>query len=535
MGNEAANDGVDIRDYLRPLWKRLWLIVLIIVVVTGGTYLYYDSKEEVYEASTRLFVAPSSLDQLLFGTVGPQNSQTVENLAILLQTGPVAEQVAAKLDFEGEPRSLLDSVSAAAEGDSDFIEVVATANSGKRAAAVADAFARVFIGDRAQQIRGEATDALAATEQELNELPSVARDDPAYPQRANLEAQIQQLRLIQSLPAGAGGSGLRQVEPAVELAEPVEPDPARNAIFAFAVSFLLGVGAALGLDRLDRRVHRVEDVEDLFGQPVLAELPSVKTPAPMVGGAAVITEPFKEPFRRLHSNLQRVARERPLKTIVIVSATPGEGKSIVTRNLALTFEEAGKSVAVLDTDFRKPSLAGLFGAESGPGLAGVLSGSSDLNSALQEIPIVGKDGHDAGGESPAQSGYSPRSAKSAAGAGGLALVTTGPEPDNPTAALATGRMRETLESAASRFDVVLVDSPPLLAVSDALPLLSEADGVILVARVGSSTRDSSLRLLTELGRVPDVSVIGVVANAISSREHRARAYGYGAGYRYRRS
>jgi Mrp family chromosome partitioning ATPase/capsular polysaccharide biosynthesis protein len=514
-----APDQTTIGEYVRPLRKRWWLIVLIVVAVTCGTYLYYDRQPEVYSSTSQLYVEPSSLDQILFGTSGPQGDQTTQNLALLLQTPSIAQVAARILDYEGDPRVLLASVTAQAQDDTAFIAVTANAGTARKAAEYADAFSQAFIQARSRQIQRQAETALDVAEKELERL---GRDPAAIEQRRSLETRIQRLQLIGSLPVG--GAGIRQVEAAVVPAAPIQPQPVRNAIFAFVVSLALGIGAAIALDRVDRRLHRVEDVEELFGEPVLAELPRVETPIPVANHDAVVSEVLREPFRRLQTNLDIVSAEKPLCTIVVASAAPGEGKSLVALNLALAYREAGQRVALLDADFRKPSVHRMLDIDSEAGLAHVLSGASQLDEALQELPLNGASASSNGSTTP-------RSLGGAQAAGGaLAVLTAGMEPANPAAALGTERMQEVLFRTEEQFDVVLIDSPPVLAVSDALPLLATADGVLLVTRMGVTTRDSIQRLMAELARVPDVELIGVVANAVPPRAHRSRAYGDGYGY-----
>jgi Mrp family chromosome partitioning ATPase/capsular polysaccharide biosynthesis protein len=517
---EADQQSADIREYLRPLRKRWWLIALIVIAVTAGTYLYYDRKPDVYSATSQLFVESSSLDQVLFGSSGGQTEETVENLSLLLQTTPVAEEVAKDVGFSVNPRALLGAISAQGESDSSFISVTANAASPEKAALLSNAFSQAFIDIRSRDIERQAADALEDARQQLDELGS---DPLAELQRTDLLARIERLELIGS--AGAGGAGIELVEPAVAPAEPIEPQPMQNATFAFVISLVLGIGAAFGLERLDRRMQRVEDVEDALGKPVLTELPRVETPAPIINREAVIAEMLREPVRRLQMNLEIVANESMLETIVVASAAPGEGKSIVARNLALAYREAGRHVALVDADFRKPSVGRLLGLDGEPGLANVLAGWIDFDEALQEVPGLGTraNGNGNGYGAPAPVG----AAVQGEGFGTLAALTTGPEPANPAAALATVRMQDVIEEASGDYDTVLIDSPPMLAVSDVLPLLSVADGVILVTRIGMSTRESASRMLAELERVPDVNVIGVVVNGVPPRTHRNRAYGYG--------
>jgi Mrp family chromosome partitioning ATPase/capsular polysaccharide biosynthesis protein len=511
---EEPQQSLDFRDYLRPLRNRWWLIVITVVVVTAGTYFYYDRQPEVYSATSQLFVETSSLEQVLFGSGGGRPAETIDDLSLLLQTTPVAEQVAADTGFTGDPRALLGSISAAGDGESSFIFVTAQGGTASGAANLANAFSRAFVSIRRQDTRQQAESALEDAQAQLDQLG----DDPAAEaQRSSLLSRVEQLELVGT--AGTGVAGIELVEPAVAPAEPIEPQPTRNAIFAFVVSLALAVAIAFGLERFDRRIGRLEDVEEIYkDQAVLTELPQVGMPAPVVNREAVVSDALREPFRRLQMNLDLAADISLLESIVIVSAAPEEGKSIVARNLAIAYREAGKWVALVDADFRKPSVARLFDLDGETGLANVLAGSIDLELALQ--PVNGyRNGNSAmAAVQTAMNG--------AAVDGALSALTAGRSPSNPAAALATGRMMEILEEAAETYDTVLIDSPPILAVSDALPLLTAADGVIIVTRVGVSSRESARRMLKGLEQVPDVNVLGVVVNGVPPRDLRNRAYDY---------
>ena len=513
---EEPQQSLDFRDYLRPLRNRWWLIVITVVVVTAGTYIYYDRQPEVYSATSQLFVETSSLEQVLFGSGGGRPEETIDDLSLLLQTTPVAEQVAVDTGFTGDPRALLGSVSAAGDGASSFIFVTAQAGSPSDAANLANAFSRAFVGIRRQDIRRQAESALEDAKDELDQLG----DDPAAEaQRANLLSRIERLELVGT--AGTGVAGVELVEPAVAPSEPIEPQPTKNAIFAFVVSLALAVAIAFGLERFDRRIRRLEDVEEVYKeQAVLTELPQVAMPAPVVNREAVVSEALREPFRRLQMNLDLAADISLLESIVIVSAAPWEGKSIVARNLALAYRDAGKWVALVDADFRKPSVARLLDLDGETGLANVLAGSIDLEVALQPVGNGYWNGN--GATTAVQTAINDDTASY----GTLSALTAGRSPANPVAALATGRMLEILEEAAETYDTVLIDSPPILAFSDALPLLTAADGVIIVTRIGVSSRESARRMLKGLEQVPDVNVLGVVVNGVPPRDLRNRAYDY---------
>jgi Mrp family chromosome partitioning ATPase len=212
-----------------------------------------------------------------------------------------------------------------------------------------------------------------------------------------------------------------------------------------------------------------------------------------------------------------LSREQPLRTILVASAAPGEGKTIVASNLALAYREAGRNVAALDADLRTASLGGLLAARQGPGLADILAGRATFGQVVQEVPLAAvANGNGAPGARPRQ----------AIPVGHAGIVPAGQHAGILPPVLASSQMRQALRTAADTYGIAIIDSPPLLAVGDVLPLLSEADGVILVSRVGVSTRESARRLLAELGRVPGINVLGMVVNGIPPRTYRARAYGH---------
>jgi Mrp family chromosome partitioning ATPase len=291
---------------------------------------------------------------------------------------------------------------------------------------------------------------------------------------------------------------------------------------------MLAIGVAYLFEYMTRKISSVEDAEEIYGLPVLSEVPKVDSPVPGPHGVLEVANELHEPFHRLQMNLDMLAHERQLRTVLVVSAAPGEGKSLVTRNLGLLYRESGRNVAVLDADFRKATLGGLLNAHEGPGLADILAGRVTFGQAVQEVPLmpVSTNGNGNG------NGAAPTAATGTVAVGGesrpgdLAMVPAGGTHRSLAAELSSGRMRQTLQTAGELYDRVIVDSSPVLATADVLPLLSEVDGVVVVTRLGVSTRESAKRLLKELKRVPNINLVGVVVNGIPSRLYRTRAYGY---------
>jgi Mrp family chromosome partitioning ATPase len=243
---------------------------------------------------------------------------------------------------------------------------------------------------------------------------------------------------------------------------------------------------------------------------------------------------------------------------VVVSAVPGEGKSTIVRNLAIAYREEGLNVAAIDADLRAPDLARLFAAEAQPGLMDVLTGAVSLDEALQTVEVeaegldtmarlrhLTQSDADYKNYVAQQAPPTPdashigrvmlrRNQKSSGAVtappaeehhqngnghafqetpGGLSLLAAGARPANPASVLSSRRFRSVLADVTNRHDVVLIDSPPVLSVSDAVPLLSSVDGVIVATRLSLTPQVAARQLTEAIKRVPRVNVLGVVANA----------------------
>jgi polysaccharide biosynthesis transport protein len=505
-------------DYVRPLWSRKWLILIAVAVATGGVYAYYARQANVYTSKTLAYVRDPG--DPVSGLPSLQSTdRSVQNQASLLYSLDVAERVARKIEFDGSPGGLLDRVSIAGREGEDFVEITAEGRSPQEAADIANAYTRQFVAlvNNAQRNRIE-----RALELSRNQLEAVPQGPATQGTRQTLGDQIRRLELALEVPPDT----TRQVDPAVAPSSPTSPKPLRNALFAFVLSLLIAVGVAFGLERFDRRLKRPEDVDGVYGQTLLATLPHTKDTAPIRDGAAALGHEFREAFRVLRMNIELARLDAPLRTIVVSSAVPGEGKSTVVRNLALAFVETGKRVAVVEGDLRHPGLASLLGAHGGPGLTDVLTSDLELSEVTVDVEVavprldgVVRSNGTAGGNG---------SVALAAQAGSMTLLLSGPRPANPPAVLASDRVTEVLDELREHHDVVLIDSAPLLAVSDTVPLLRYADASIFVCRLGFTTRDTAKRLVSFLDRIPDAAPLGIVANDLSSFD----AHGYGYGYSY---
>ena len=264
------------------------------------------------------------------------------------------------------------------------------------------------------------------------------------------------------------------------------------------------MGLAVLRDSLDTSIKRVEDLQKITGAGTLGMIAfdHDAQKSPLVT-AIDPTSQRSESFRTLRTNLQFVDIDHPPRTVVITSAVAGEGKSTTACNLAITLAQAGIRVALVESDLRRPKIAEYLGVEGSVGLTSVLIGRASLDDALQTW-----------------------------GRSGLAVLASGPIPPNPSELLGSGHMVALLRQLQQRFDVVIIDAPPLLPVTDAAVLSRICDGAVIVVRYGRTKREQLERTAKALSTV-DARILGTVMNMAPTKGPDAYAYGYGYGYGYK--
>ena len=381
-----------------------------------------------------------------------------------------------------------------------------------------------FVRLRTDAVRSRVTKAISEIRQQLGRLP---RTSTAVAERQSLNDSIRQLQL--TLTASSGSAS--QVDPALPPVSAAAPKPTRSALLALLVALIGAVGLAFAFESLDRRPKRLEELAGLYRMPILAVMPHSDDIAHREEGRAAVSADLKEPLRQLRTNIQLAALDEPIKRILVTSAIASEGKSMIVRNLAIVFREGGQRVAVVDSDLRRPTLAHLFDQQTELGLTDVLTGRATLEEALLPVPVQVR-----GLDTLAQMEAVPSTVAlhgpddhAASDAGAVALLASGPLPADPQAVLAAEPTRLLLADLAAQNDIVLIDSPPLLPVTDAIALASWVDAVVVVGRLGRVTRDNALRLAEVLATIPGAKPIGVVLNDAPPADGVNYGYGYGYG------
>jgi receptor protein-tyrosine kinase len=293
---------------------------------------------------------------------------------------------------------------------------------------------------------------------------------------------------------------------------PSSPNTKLNIAIGLFLGLLLGIGLAVLIERLNRRMKAPDEVGEMYGLPVLVEIPESDVLEEDDAGGEALPETEWEAFRMLRARLRYFNVDKEVRSVLVTSCNSQEGKSTVAWHLAasMAMSPDGPRVLLLEADLRAPSIGQQHGLRLAPGLADALADAQPFTSVIQEVAI-GDDRNDGGTEAT------------------MDVLVAGAVPPNPAELLESRRMMEMLKTLDAMYDFIVLDSAPSLLVSDSMPLMVRVDGVLVVSRVGMATRDSAVRLRDELAslRAP---VLGVVANRVKSRSSNLYGYGYGYGY-----
>lgn len=512
---QPVDDRMGLSEYLRALRRRWFLVgftTLFLVGAVAGFSLFQTPR---YAASAEVLIQPT-----FTGVTGPVEVSEGE-LATQVQVVsslPIAQAVAKELSMPETP-NLANLISVEPVGSSRIVRITARDSNPKEAALLANAVAKAYVDYRHaetaslyEETAAKLSERQSAVEARIAEIDELLKDDPDNAVELEAERRVLQTELgqLSSQIAQRGGGfgapngGGSLLQEATVPSRAVSPRPVLNSLLAGAFGLLLGCALALLRDRFDDAVRDEESARQAMGGvPVMGRIPQWDDEANR-DRLITVLEPFApatEAFQTLGVNLRfllatRVGDERRGGVLLTTSAQPGEGKTVTSCNLAVAAGRIGMRVALLDADLRRGKVGERFGLGDARGLSDLLVKFDDPANYLVDVGIDN-----------------------------LRVLPAGTVPPNPTQMLGSGRLQTVLTHLANEFDLVILDSPPVLAVADSLELAARADQVIVVSRAKVSRRRMLSQTVESLRQV-GVTAMGCVINGVPAGDASVSRYGY---------
>lgn len=513
---------MELRQYLQVFKKWLWLIALVTVIAAGASYYATSQLPQLYQATTRVMVGESF--QKLNPTPGDITTGSVlaETYIQLVKTSAVLRNVKDSLGLRTSIGDLRSQVNASVVARTQFLDVRATDTDPKRAALIANAVAEqlTLLGPAASNealaqqydfVRTRIQDLeikIQKGEEEIRQLEDSLKSTTSVREEADKRAVIDRLRsqiaqdqqnytqFINYLAPSARNT-LTILEPAEPANQPFAPNVPLNVGLAAVIGFILATAVAFLVEYLDDTLKSKDDISRFLNTSTLGEIGLLKNKNDKLVTAIEPRSQNAEAYRMLRTNISFSSVDKPIRMIVVTSPSPSEGKSITAANLAVTMAQAGYRTVLVDCDLRKPTQQKVFNISNDVGLTNALLSHASLKSFLRPSRVEN-----------------------------LSVMTTGPLPPNPAELLGSRSMNTLLNTLQSETDIIVVDTPPVLAVTDAAILARGADGVLLVVDSGKTKRDSAMRAKEVLEQA-GARLLGVVLNRLNTN---ASYYSYNSKY-----
>lgn len=515
---------MELKSYINPLIKWWWLLALATSVAAASSFFVVQQQPSIYQSKTTLLIGnaienpnPSNNEFWL----GQQLARAYTDIG---QRGVVRNAVMEALELTWLPEYSVRSLP-----NTQLIEIAVNDTSPERAAVVANELAnqlilrtptsireqeererQAFIDQQLDELQikiQETQTEITSKQDELAELFSASQISDTKNQIRALEDKLDTLQgnygtLLSSTEKGAVNS-LSVMEPATVPSRPIGPDVMETVVAAAAIALSLAAGAAYLLEYIDDTIKSPEDVEKAVKLPTLAGIASLRqTEAKHAAERPLVTlleprSPISEAYRTLRTGILFANIDKNHRSLMVTSATPGEGKSSTVANLAVVMAQAGHSVLLIDADLRRPTIHQIFNVSKNNGLTNVLL---DLGRT----------------DKPEDIALLLQKAQKQTAQKGLSVLTCGNIPPNPSELIGSERMRSFIAFALTQFDYVIFDTPPCLAVTDAVVLSTLVDGTLMVTQAGRTRRNQIQQTIERLQDV-QANLLGVVLNRLTAR------------------
>ncbi len=516
----------EFREQVGVIWRHKWLVLLSVVIITTvatGATILFSTKQ--YQSSTEILQQDSGLDRALMGSQmfqnpGDQPERYLATAAELVVSQPVNTTVSKALGNRLAGRDPASMVSVSVVSQADILKITATDHDPQLASDVANSYANNYIAWRQQTDNSILQQAEVPIQAQLSNMTPDQQQGSTY---NSLNNKLQTLKMLQTIQTG----NLQIVNKAVPAASPSSPRPMRIGLLAFFSSLIFAFGAVFTVEMTDKRIRSSDEITSRVDKPILASIPFLRSADRELETLSNPAGPASEAYRILKTNLSYMEPDNEIKSIMISSSEPNDGKSTTIANLAVTLARGGKKIIVIEGDLRRPTLADYLDLSNSIGVTNVISGISNLRESLQMIEArelsnqITNDNFDNDQLFAQLNGTKP-----------IYCVTSGPIPPNPGEMVASEKMSAIIDEAAGHADLVLVDAPPLLAAADATSIASKVDGAILVVKL-NSTAKKSLNVIDDFISTVPCKVLGVVVTNAPGFNSYKKGNGYYDVYNYR--
>jgi polysaccharide biosynthesis transport protein len=498
---------------------------MALVIVPLAAVALSLRQPPVYQSSSDVLLRYQSLPSTLSGVSDPNSyayfidpTRSTDTSLQVASLPVLTDKVEAVLRKRGITAAEVAATSVAEIGNTDVLRFTATTGSAQSTPLIATEYARQFTRYYEALDTQSISRAIRGLQQRISQLESQGSHQATLDARS-LQSKLNQLQTLLTLQTSTA-----VVVRTADSASKIKPTPKKYGALGLGLGLVLGIGLAFLRDAFDTRLRTVTEIGDILKMPMLGRIPPPPRRLERERQLVMLSDPTArgaDAFRRMRMNLEFASIGKPSQVIMIASAVAEEGKSTTFANLALALALGGKSVALVDLDLHRPTIAQFFRLdESQPGLSSVVLGHVALDEALVPIAIDGRlweagassNGHGASGTA----------------AGSLAVLPTGILPPDPGEFVGLEGVRHVVGALRDRYDTVLIDAPPLLAVGDGLTIAGFSDAIVVVVRSDLARRPVTVELDTTLTRLPPAKLgFAVCGDAGFEGALYAETYGYG--------
>jgi len=501
---------IDLREYMSILWRGKWLIALLTILAVIVGFILIFTLKPVYEATARVLIVEKSLSSELFGEYGTEYSTSSEvnfqTQMEILDSRQFREEIIKKLSLKIKPDELEEKINISRVGTSKVIDISVQDNDPELVSEIANMLAQVYVDWNMDTYRESLNTVLEEIDIKLEDsrqkmdsvsaqISDLEKSGEEVPESLRKELEMnsemyvmlsekyENLRINEAM----GESTAKITETAVIPEDPVKPNKKLILISALLIGLIAGFGIVLAKEFLNNTIKTTSDVKKYYGLDVVSQIAYDKKYDVNKRELVALKDPgsqVSESIKELRTNLSYFNIDKKIKTIGITSAQLEEGKSFLSANLAVALAQSGIRTLLLNADFRKPVIHKYFGHNNSSGITSVLTGYSRLSEEIKTTKVKN-----------------------------LYFLASGPIPPNPVELLESNLISKMLDTLSEKYDYIIIDTSPIVPVTDLVVLARKLDSILIVAGVGRVTR-STVRQAVEKVEVIRDKIMGVVLNGV---------------------